>query len=135
MRTQNKSLKAKTNAGVTFAALDKKIRTRTLKSGVIGLGYVGLPLAVEFARGGVEVYGIDIDKHKVEAVNRGESYIPDVSRESVEEIRKNKKLFATTDFSIIRQLDTVNICVPTPLGKSKDPDISYIVAAAEQIAK
>lgn len=116
-------------------SLQSKIEDRTLKSGIIGLGYVGLPLAVEFAKAGIEVYGIDIDRRKVSAVNAGKSYIQDVRTEDLKRLRKQKKLFATSDFSIIRKLDTINICVPTPLRKSKDPDISYIVAAVEQVAK
>lgn len=125
-------MKTKTQAPVR---LEAKIQNRTLKSGIIGLGYVGLPLAVEFAKTGVEVHGIDIDKRKVDAINRNESYIQDVAQAEIESLRQKKKLFATDDFSIIRELDTVNICVPTPLGKSKDPDISYIVSAVEEIAK
>lgn len=115
--------------------LDEKIKTKTLRAGIIGLGYVGLPLAVEFAKTGVEVIGIDVDTRKVTALNKGESYILDVPTREVEELVKAKKLSGTTDFSVISTLDTVNICVPTPLRKSKDPDMTYIVAATEQIAK
>lgn len=120
---------------ISAGSLAEKIRTRNLKSGIIGLGYVGLPLAVEFAKEGVHVVGIDIDASKVEAIRKGISYIQDVSPDALKGLVVKKKLTATSDFSIIRQLDTVNICVPTPLRKSKDPDISYIVAAVEQIAK
>lgn len=115
--------------------LEEKLKARTIKAGIIGLGYVGLPLAVEFAKAGVEVYGIDIDTKKIESIKNGKSYIQDVPSKSIKELTAARKLFATTDFSIIRELDTVNICVPTPLRKSKDPDISYIVAAAQEIAK
>ncbi len=120
---------------VTQMSLDEKLKTKTLRAGIIGLGYVGLPLAVEFAKAGIEVVGIDVDTRKVEALNKGESYILDVPTKEVEELVKAKKLSGTTDFSVIKTLDTVNICVPTPLRKSKDPDMTYIVAATEQIAK
>jgi UDP-N-acetyl-D-glucosamine dehydrogenase len=116
-------------------SLSEKIKTKKLKAGIIGLGYVGLPLAVEFAKTGVEVYGIDIDTRKVDSVNQKKSYIQDVAQDVLADLVSAKKLKATTDFSIIKDLDTVNICVPTPLRKSKDPDISYIVAAAKEIAK
>src|SRR3989338_6709310 len=115
--------------------LQEKIKNKTLRSGVIGLGYVGLPLAVEFASQNVDVVGIDIDEAKIKSIAKGESYIQDVDAKQFSSLVKKQKLRATTDFSVIQNLDTVNICVPTPLRKSKDPDISYIVAAAEQIAK
>lgn len=134
-KLKNKKTDAKKGSASAFAALEQKIANRTLKSGIIGLGYVGLPLAVEFGKAGIETYGIDIDKRKIDAIGRSESYIQDVPSSDVQDLRKKKKLYATSDFSIIRELDTVNICVPTPLRKSKDPDISYIVAAVEQIAK
>jgi UDP-N-acetyl-D-glucosamine dehydrogenase len=119
----------------TKSTLSEKMKNKTLRSGIIGLGYVGLPLAVEFAKAGVEVVGIDIDTRKVDALKRGESYIQDVPTEFIQDLKEQSKLDATTDFSVIRTLDTVNICVPTPLRKSKDPDISYIVAATQEIAK
>jgi UDP-N-acetyl-D-glucosamine dehydrogenase len=112
-----------------------KIRRREAKSGVVGLGYVGLPLAVEFGRAGLDTVGIDVDQRKVDHVNAGRSYIPDVPTADVEALQQSGKLRATSDFSVVRTLDTVNICVPTPLRKTKDPDMSYVVAAAEQIAK
>jgi UDP-N-acetyl-D-glucosamine dehydrogenase len=112
-----------------------KIQRREARSGVVGLGYVGLPLAVEFARAGLTTTGIDLDARKVNEVNAGRSYIPDVPTADVAALAAAKKLSATTDFSVVRELDTVNICVPTPLRKTKDPDMSYVVSAAEQIAK
>ncbi|HNV86941.1 MAG TPA: nucleotide sugar dehydrogenase [Candidatus Omnitrophota bacterium] len=115
--------------------LQEKIKNRKLKAGIIGLGYVGLPLAVEFAKAGIEVCGIDIDARKISSLRQGKSYIQDVPTEEVAELVAEKKLRATTDFSAIRELDTINICVPTPLRKSKDPDISYIVSAAQEIAR
>lgn len=116
-------------------SLSQKIKTRQFRAGIIGLGYVGLPLAVELAKQGVEVTGIDIDARKVASILGGVSYIQDVTTEEVRDLVAKKKLSASADFSVIRGLDTVNICVPTPLRKSKDPDISYIVSATEQIAK
>src|ERR687892_1319964 len=116
-------------------SLLEKIRTRRAKAGVVGLGYVGLPLAVELGRAGLTTIGIDLDTRKVDEINAGHSYIPDVATADVAALRRASRLSATTDFSVIRELDTVNICVPTPLRKTKDPDMSYVVAAAEQIAK
>lgn len=115
--------------------LEEKIRNKTVRAGVIGLGYVGLPLAVEFAREGLRVTGIDIDERKVEQVSSGRSYVQDVARDDIQDLVSHSKLKVTTDFSVIRELDTVNICVPTPLRKSKDPDISFIIAVTEEIAK
>lgn len=115
--------------------LAQKIKGKTIRAGVIGLGYVGLPLCVEFSKVGIAVTGLDIDAKKTESINKGISYIGDVASDEVKTLVKNKKLTATTDFSAIRELDTINICVPTPLRKTKDPDISYIVAATKEIAK
>ncbi|HTM02136.1 MAG TPA: nucleotide sugar dehydrogenase [Vicinamibacterales bacterium] len=117
------------------ASLLAKIQNRTARAGVVGLGYVGLPLAVEFARSGLRTTGIDLDGRKVDEVNAGHSYIPDVPTADVAALHSEGLLQATADFSAILGLDTVNICVPTPLRKTKDPDMSYVVAAAEQIAK
>ncbi len=115
--------------------LADKIRSKTAKVGVVGLGYVGLPLAVEFAQAGYEVTGIDLLAGKCARVNAADSYIGDVPSSSLEPIVASGKLRATTDFSAIRELDTINIAVPTPLRKTKDPDMSYIVAACDEIAK
>jgi UDP-N-acetyl-D-glucosamine dehydrogenase len=114
--------------------LQRRIDTSDVRAGVIGLGYVGLPLAVEFARAGYTVVGLDIDERKVEAINAGTSYIPDVPDADVASLVAFDRLHATTDFSVIGRLDTVNICVPTPLRKSGDPDVSYLVAAVTQVA-
>jgi len=119
----------------TADALLGKIHARQARVGIVGLGYVGLPLAVELARAGYSVTGIDIDRRKVDELNAGHSYIPDVSTEDVARFRQAGRLRATTDLSIVHRLDTVTICVPTPLRKTKDPDLSCIVAAAEQIAR
>src|SRR6516164_2248398 len=115
--------------------LDEKIRTRTARVGIVGLGYVGLPLAVEFAKAGFHVTGIDLQQSRVDRLMQGESYVQDVPNSDVAELVKDRRLDATSDFSIVRELDTINICVPTPLRKTKDPDMSYIVSAADQIAK
>src|SRR6187401_1264859 len=115
--------------------LREKIRSRRARTGVVGLGYVGLPLAVELAKAGYHATGIDLDQRKVDAIMSGRSYIPDVSTADVQALRASGKIDATTDFSIVQELDTINICVPTPLRKTKDPDMSYIVSAVEGIAK
>ena len=111
------------------------IRSRRAKTGVIGLGYVGLPLAVEFGRAGYTAIGFDLDSRKVNAINEGRSYIDDVPTAHVAELKAANRLRATTDFDLLTEVDTINICVPTPLRKTKDPDMSYIVASAEEIAK
>src|SRR5688500_10621056 len=117
------------------AALRERIRSRQARAGVVGLGYVGLPLAVELGKAGYTAVGIDLDDRKVDAVNAGTSYIPDVSTADVAALSAAGKLSATTDFACVGDLDTINICVPTPLRKTKDPDLSYIVAATERIAE
>ena len=116
-------------------SLRDRLADRSARVGVIGLGYVGLPLAVEFARAGFVTTGIDLDARKVDTVNQGASYIPDVATAEVARLVADGRLRATTDFAAVTELDTINICVPTPLRKTKDPDMSYIVSAVEQIAK
>jgi len=118
-----------------FEDLQKKIEAKTAHVGIVGLGYVGLPLAVEFAAAGFTVTGIDIDAKKIAALNRGESYIQDIPTSVLAPLVKAGKLTATTDFSAAAAMDTINICVPTPLRKTKDPDMSYIVNACQEIAK
>lgn len=115
--------------------LKSKILNKTAKIGIIGLGYVGLPLALEFAKAKFSVTGIDIDAEKVQKLNRGESYIPDVEKEILKDAVEDGRFRATDDYSILEELDTINICVPTPLSKTKDPDISFIVAAVREIVK
>jgi UDP-N-acetyl-D-glucosamine dehydrogenase len=114
--------------------LKSKIANHTAHAGVLGLGYVGLPLAVELAKVGFQVTGIDVSQEKVDAINRGESYVLDVPTSELKPLVESGKLRATTDFSVIGDLDTANICVPTPLRKTKDPDMSFVVACTEQIA-
>jgi UDP-N-acetyl-D-glucosamine dehydrogenase len=123
-----------TPAGTLHSELLDRIRDRTARVGVIGLGYVGLPLAVEFARNGFEVTGFDVDESKAGAINAGQSYIPDVSREELAEAVAARKLRATADMSELAAMDVIDIAVPTPLRKTKDPDLSYVVKAVEACA-
>lgn len=116
------------------ATLESRLTSRTARVGVVGLGYVGLPLAVEFARGGFRTTGIDLDARKVAAVNAGISYIQDVATDDVARFRASGHIEASTDFAVVGTLDTINICVPTPLRKTKDPDLSFVVSAVEMIA-
>ncbi len=116
-------------------ALADKIATRTARVGIVGLGYVGLPLAVEFAKAGFFVTGIDVIESKIARINAGDSYVQDVASSDIEALVNSGKLRATTDFAVISELDTINICVPTPLRKTKDPDMSYIVSACQEIAR
>jgi UDP-N-acetyl-D-glucosamine dehydrogenase len=102
---------------------------------VVGLGYVGLPLVVELAHAGFNVTGIDVQASKVEAINRGESYVQDVPTSVLKPLVDAGKIRATTDFAAVADVDTINICVPTPLRKTKDPDMSYIVNSCQEIAK
>ena len=111
-----------------------RIRTRQARVGVIGLGYVGLPLAVEFAHAGFHVTGFDVDTSKTAQINAGKSYIPDVSDGDVQKAVSAGTLRGTTDMSLLGDMDAIDICVPTPLRKTKDPDLSYVVLAVEAVA-
>jgi len=113
--------------------LKAKIRDQSAKVGVVGLGYVGLPLALEMAHVGFRVTGIDLVKEKVDHVNAGTSYILDVASETLRSAVSANKMRATQSLAAVEGLDTLNICVPTPLRKNKDPDLSYIIAAVEAI--
>ncbi len=115
--------------------LIQKLKAKTARVGVLGMGYVGLPLAVAFAEAGFHVTGIDPDGRKVETFKQGKSYIQDVPDERVASLRRAGALNMTSDFAALRELDAVSICVPTPLRKTGDPDMSYILSAAEQLAK
>jgi UDP-N-acetyl-D-glucosamine dehydrogenase len=117
-----------------FAALLDRVRSKRASVGVIGLGYVGLPLAVEFAHAGFDVTGFDVDATKTAEINAGRSYIPDVASADVSAAVHAGRLRATTDMSVLADMDAIDICVPTPLRKTKDPDLSYIVLAVEAVA-
>ncbi len=111
------------------------IKEKRARIGVIGLGYVGLPLVTEFARGGFAATGFEVDATKAATINSGESYIGDVPSNHVKELIDNGRLHATTNFDELKDCDAIIICVPTPLRKTKEPDVSYILSAAEQIQK
>lgn len=136
--------------GSTFATLAKKIESKQAIIAIIGVGYVGLPLAVVFAEAGYSVIGIDVDRHRVDSINRGESYTGDISSETLSWLTSNRTraadggtpspnwqsaggLTATTDFDALIDADVAIVCVPTPLSKTKDPDVSYIVSSADAI--
>jgi len=112
----------------------ERLRARTARVGVIGLGYVGLPLAVELARAGFDVTGFDVDTSKNDAINAGRSYIPDVPDHDLAKPVREGQLRASHDMSLLAQMDVVDICVPTPLRKTKDPDLSFVVKAVEAVA-
>ncbi len=118
----------------TAQTLLKKIQTKTATIGVVGLGYVGLPLAVEKAKAGYKVIGFDVQQSRVDQVNNGINYIGDVVDAELAEIVSDKKLLATTDFSLIQEVDAIAICVPTPLDRYQQPDTSYIEVSAKEIA-
>jgi UDP-N-acetyl-D-glucosamine dehydrogenase len=119
---------------VSADALGEKIRNKSAKAAVIGLGYVGLPLAVELGRAGFSVTGLDTDPEKARLIQAGQCYIPDIDSSLFGELARQGKLKATTDDAVLADSDTVSICVPTPLNKTKDPDLSFILAAAEKLA-
>jgi len=112
-----------------------KLKNKNARIGILGLGYVGLPLAVVFAEAGFHVTGIDPDSRKVDSLSKGISYIPDVKTAAVAKLVKSGHLTATTDFSILKDIDAVSICVPTPLRQTGDPDMSFIISATEEMAK
>ncbi len=117
-----------------LARLKQKIAAREVVVGVMGMGYVGLPLSVEMGAAGYHVIGFEVNEAKVDALNRGVSYVGDVSDTTVQNLVERGRLEATTDFSRLAECDAISICVPTPLNKTKDPDVSYVVKAAEAIA-
>ena len=118
-----------------FNELKSKIENKKANIGIIGQGYVGLPLAVEFAKAGFSVTGFDTDEKKVSSINKGISYILDVPAKDVKELVASGKLKAATDMKLLSKMDVIIICVPTPLRKTKEPDISYILSAAEAISR
>jgi len=113
----------------------EKLRSKDAAIGIIGLGYVGLPLAVEFARAGFRVIGLEVDADKVARVNAGRSYIPDVADQDLQAVVAAGRLRATTDEAALDRVDAIDICVPTPLRKTRDPDLSYVVQAVETVAR
>ncbi|MBI4335534.1 MAG: nucleotide sugar dehydrogenase [Candidatus Omnitrophica bacterium] len=115
--------------------LKNKILGKRARIGIIGLGYVGLPLAVEFAKKGNEVYGIDINADRISSLSKKRSYILDVTHEDIKAVSDAGLFAPTSNYDIVRKLDAIIICVPTPLRKTKEPDISYIINAAEEIAR
>jgi UDP-N-acetyl-D-glucosamine dehydrogenase len=122
-------------SGETAQALIRKLKTGKARVGVIGLGYVGLPLVDAFGRAGYSVAGIDVDPNKIEALRKGKSYIEDVPSAHIAALVRKGALLATTDFSIVETLDALSICVPTPLRKTGDPDLSFIVNVTDAISE
>lgn len=122
------------SAPTSYVDLRSKISSHTAKVGIVGLGYVGLPLAMAFAESGFDVLGFDVNPRTVETLNRGESHIPDVDAQQVRGFVQDQRFGATTDMSRLADADIVSICVPTPLSKTRDPDISYVSAATDQVA-
>jgi UDP-N-acetyl-D-glucosamine dehydrogenase len=118
-----------------LATLKEKLENHTATAAVIGLGYVGLPLALEMVRAGFTVIGIDIDKKKIRSLEEGISYIIDAPSKTIQDALRKKKFYPTSDYTVLRKADTISICVPTPLSKSRDPDISFILGATEEIKK
>jgi len=126
---------AKRKQETLFTGLRNKIKRRRATVAVIGLGYVGLPLAVEMAKAGQKVYGIDVNDEKIRSIRRGASYVQDVKPSDLKKVVKAGRLIPTTDYSVISEADAIDICVPTPLRKTKDPDMRFIMAALEEIEK
>lgn len=118
-----------------FAVLKQRIESRDVRVGVVGLGYVGLPLALELVRAGFHVTGLDRNEAKIAALCAGRNYISDVDSDELARAVREQRFVPTTDATVLAELDTINICVPTPLGKSKDPDMTYVMSAAEAIGK
>ncbi|MFL7870560.1 MAG: nucleotide sugar dehydrogenase [Anaerolineales bacterium] len=119
----------------TKETLIKKLQEKEARIAVLGMGYVGLPLAVVFGEAGFHVTGIDPDARKVDSLNKGVSYIPDIKTETIATLVESGNLTATADFSVLKEMDAVSICVPTPLRKTGDPDMSFIMSATEELAK
>jgi UDP-N-acetyl-D-glucosamine dehydrogenase len=115
--------------------LMERIASREVSIGIVGVGYVGLPLAVAFAEAGFRVVGIDVDHNKVHMLNAGRSYVEDVPDSVLQPLIASGNFRASSQYADLARVDAISICVPTPLGKSKDPDISYIIDATERIAE
>lgn len=133
-KSRTKTKKTKVHRENLISRLEKKIKDRSASVAIIGMGYVGLPLAMEFGRVGFKITGIDISEKKVRTINAGKSDIDDVKDYDVKELVDLRRIRCTGDFSALKSSDVVIICVPTPLNKTKDPDVSYILAAADEIA-
>ncbi|MFC0525133.1 nucleotide sugar dehydrogenase [Pontibacillus salicampi] len=116
-----------------YAQLMQKIEDKTANIGVVGMGYVGLPLAVEMVKSGFTVCGIDLSENKINQLKQGKTYITDVSDEDMEEVMASKRFLPTTDYSNVSELDAISICVPTPLSENQDPDTSYITGVIDSI--
>ena len=114
--------------------MNSEKRHRTMKTAIVGLGYVGLPLSLQFARSGMTILGLDIDAAKVSALNAGQSYIKHIAPETVAEVVKAGRFSASADFNRISEVEAVIICVPTPLNKNREPDISFIIETGKSIA-
>ena len=112
----------------------QKIKEKKAHIGIIGLGYVGLPLAIEFCKNGFQVTGLDIDQEKIDLLSQGESYIKHISGEKIKHLNKEGKFKGSTNHTLIRHLDCILICVPTPLNKNREPDMSYVISTAQKIA-
>src|SRR5215470_3334366 len=119
--------------GGCMQTLMQKITERSAHVSVIGLGYVGLPLALGFAQAGYQVTGIDTDPQKIAGIQAGISHVQDVCNTDVHQVVHSGRLRVTQDFGVLAEVDSISICVPTPLGKTKDPDISYIVSVTEAV--
>ena len=115
--------------------LEQKLKKKTAVIGVVGLGYVGLPLALAFSKEGFKVLGFDIQQKRVDWVNKGQSYIADVDKTMLSKVIADKHLEATTDQSRVKEVDAICICVPTPLTKTKDPELSYVISESETVSK
>lgn len=134
-RSSLKNTERKPRREDLVAQLEKRIKDRSASVAVIGMGYVGLPLAVEFGRVGFKINGIDIAEKKVKTISAGKSDVDDIKDYEVKELVDLKRLSCTSDFSVLKNSDIVIICVPTPLNKTKDPDVSFILDATSEIAK
>ena len=125
----------KSEEDTALLKLEGKIKDKSAITGIVGLGYVGLPLAVAFAEAGFKVLGVDMQQKRVDAVNQGQSYIADVSSERLQAAIAGNRLQATTEQNRLKETDVICICVPTPLTRTKDPDLSYVIHESKEIAK
>lgn len=123
------------NGVSTISRLEDKLKDKSAIIGILGLGYVGLPLAVAFAESDLKVIGFDVNANRVEEVNQGESYIADISDETLSKLVISKRLFATTDLSQISKVDAICICVPTPLNQAKEPNLSYVICTSQEVSR